>query len=365
MRKYEIGSFFEEGIERKRIDGESFESWMKKSLQVNNSYLFCSGREAIEAAVVDIQIKHSGIQKVCLLPEYTCDTVIIPFQKYDWKIYYYPVDENLELSRQGLEELLDHTGATVLFVHSYYGNDTIQNCRELIAQRRKEKQLIFVEDYTQSLALIERGNEADYYLSSLRKWFGIPDGGFLATKEQLNCEVCAEKKKFVQLKQDAAKEKRRYLQGNEETSKEHFLKINREAEQYLDENDQVCKMSSYSKNVLSDIDFNRVFLIRRKNSEYLYRALADCEKVSVLNREENCVPLYFPVWVRNRDGLQRYLQQNNIFAPALWPIPEQLARLEYVENEDVFQHLLAIPCDQRYGLKDMEYIADCIRRYGR
>ena len=58
------------------------------------------------------------------------------------------------------------------------------------------------------------------------------------------------------------------------------------------------------------------------------------------------------------------MKEHNIFAPVLWPFPEAIKQLDI--NEDIgyiYKHALALPCDQRYSLSDMEKIVECFRNY--
>ena len=66
-------------------------------------------------------------------------------------------------------------------------------------------------------------------------------------------------------------------------------------------------------------------------------------------------PLYFPIYVKDRPGIQKQLAQKHIYAPVLWPVNTREILIDET-IEYLFDHLLAIPCDQRYDEKDMEKI---------
>lgn len=66
------------------------------------------------------------------------------------------------------------------------------------------------------------------------------------------------------------------------------------------------------------------------------------------------------VLVENRDELLKYLIENDVYCNVHW-------RLEASSNNPeltyLSQHSITIPCDQRYGLEEMEYILDTIKRW--
>ena len=76
---------------------------------------------------------------------------------------------------------------------------------------RRKKGLIFIEDMTQSLGLLPKVRGADYYVGSLRKWFAIPDGGFLIGENLPHTAQLPEKTVFVEKKRMAQHLKAEYL----------------------------------------------------------------------------------------------------------------------------------------------------------
>ncbi len=362
--KNEIGSFYEiaEDIEKSEIFGKDGEkNWMQEMFGGMEMLLVCSGREAVEAALMDIAQCRKPCGRVCLLPQYTCDTTIIPFEKQGWELHFFPVNQDLRPDKESFEKLLQQIAPDVLLAHTYYGVDTLAKVRESI-QKQQEKGMIFVEDMTQSLALWKPGGIADYYVGSLRKWFPIPDGGFVAANHKLLVLPEEEKKLFVEQKRRAQSLKYQYLCG-QEVEKEEFLKCNQAAEQYLYENDKVSSVSEYTKNRLKSLDIQMNFQKRKENASFLLQALWKLTKVKPVLDLEDGSPLYVPVYANEREELQEFLTENHIFAPVLWPIPRQIKETLEGDMEFIFHHLLALPCDQRYGKKDMARMVQCLLKY--
>ena len=76
--------------------------------------------------------------------------------------------------------------------------------------------------------------------------------------------------------------------------------------------------------------------------------------------KEDEAPLYFPVYVKERDELQQFLGERGIYAPVLWPVGE-LNRDELRGDEAyIYEHMLALPIDQRYDVSQMEQIVQTL-----
>ena len=73
-------------------------------------------------------------------------------------------------------------------------------------------------------------------------------------------------------------------------------------------------------------------------------------------------PLYFTLYVEERSVLQRLLAQESIYAPVIWPV-ENEAVLINEEVRYIYDHILAIPCDQRYDESDMLRAVEIINNY--
>lgn len=370
--RQEIGSFYEIGecktgqMERAGVAaGDMLEPWLKKAVNGMELALLCSGREAIEAALIDIERREIVKRKVCLLPRYTCDTVIIPFKKHGWELHFFSVNQGLRPDKQQFKQLLQKFVPSVLLVHTYYGVDTFSEVRDCIREQ-KEKGIVYIEDMTQSLpalpALAADGL-ADYYVGSLRKWFAIPDGAFLASGHRLNVFLEGEKRTFLELKLGAQRLKGQYIQGEDGVRKEDFLKMNGAAEKFLYEDRKVCGVSDFTRDRMRRLNVIRNFEQRKENASFLYKVVQSLRRIKAVLNMKDRSPLYVPVYTEQRDGLQEYLKRKNIFAPVLWPVPEQVKGDMDDEVKFIFENLLALPCDQRYGRNDMEKIAQCLFEY--
>ena len=195
----EIGSIYEidpakvpyrTGTQEKPFSLKEIEKYGKR-----NAAFTISGRSAITLALQSLVRNRPGITRKCLLPAYMCDTVFFPFQWEGWEICFYHLNKNLEAEEEELRRLIGLERPGLLFIHAYYGVDTWKPMRSLLKEWKKEG-LCIMEDVTQSYYLEDIGAEADYVVGSLRKWYPIPDGGFVAAG-RVNIMGCQKSLQFL------------------------------------------------------------------------------------------------------------------------------------------------------------------------
>ena len=70
------------------------------------------------------------------------------------------------------------------------------------------------------------------------------------------------------------------------------------------------------------------------------------------------------IYVNDRSDLQRDLAERHIYAPVIWPVVYD----EVLINDTIkyiYDHILAIPIDQRYDEHDMGTIVEVIKEHYR
>ena len=79
--------------------------------------------------------------------------------------------------------------------------------------------------------------------------------------------------------------------------------------------------------------------------------------------DPDAAPLYFPVYMEEREKLQEYLCKQDIYVPVLWPVGKE--NEEYLSEDEkyIFSHIAAIPLDQRYGRNEMHRIVAAVNEY--
>ncbi len=371
----EIGSIYE--IDPKNVPagglGGAAGPFLKEVEKYNKKYCAYtqSGREAIAWALRSLEENEPAILKECLIPAYMCDTVFFPFEQEGWKLHFYHIGKNLEAAQEELCKQIEHIRPGLLFIHPYYGMDTWKPMRSLLKQWRSQG-LHIMEDVTQSYYLEEAGGEADYVIGSLRKWYPVPDGGFVASDIPLSFGTLQGGGEFTGSRLELLTEKWKYLYGGvaedeKQALKKTYLKKNAEMEEWLDRHSDINSISQISGEMLSREDEERCKLVRNENYKQLHQAFLDMKSVRPVfeSMEERAVPLYFPVYAKERKEFQEFLQKRDVYAPVLWPVGKE--NKEHLSGEEryIFEHLLALPMDQRYGNDAMEQIRNAIFDYER
>ncbi len=328
-----------------------------------------SGREAVALALKSIEKFHPEVAKRCLMPAYMCDSVFFPFQRAGWELSFYHIDRQMKADPEELQERILESAPGVLFIHNYYGQDTWKTLRPFL-KKLQNQGIMLMEDMTQAYYLREEEYCADYIVGSLRKWFYIPDGGFLTTNQNICQEEIAEKTDFASDRLELQIQKWNCLYGNEEIEKKEksrvdYLKKNRETEEWLDHFPGISALSDFASRILIEENEEKARQQRNQNYSVLSQGICGLSTITALWKESESVeaPLYFPIYADDRKELQSFLGSRGIYAPVLWPIGIENQDFLGEEERYIYEHLLALPLDQRYGVEQMEQILWSLKEY--
>ena len=366
----EIGSIFEVNPAVAKEGGETagFHLAQVDKYGKKNQCYTASGREAIELALISLEREKPELPKRCLMPAYMCDSVFLPFLHRGWELVFYSVDRELETAGEEIFRLALEHDPGLVFVHPYYGTDTCRGLRRQLSALKRSGVMI-MEDVTQAYYLQSAGQDADFVVGSLRKWYAVPDGGFVASDLPIAEEDLLDGEAYAEERLAPLVQKWEYLQAQELPEEERqkrkaaFYTKNRDLESALDRYEGVRRLSRLSARLLSQADEEAAKQRRAENYSYLYERTAGMKRLWPILMKEDEAPLYFPVYVKERDELQRFLGEHGIYAPVLWPLGE-LNRDELRGDEAyIYEHMLAIPIDQRYGVSQMEKIVRTLISY--
>lgn len=362
MRK-EIGSSFELSD---KIDLENID------VNINNEYfdlkgkdfvLLSSGRTAISLILKTILSTNYKGKKIAFVPSFTCDSVIEPFIDNNFKVETYCIDDNLDINFIKFKEKFIKVNPDLVLIHSYFGFNTSRNINKII-DFLKDKQVVVIEDVTQNLYSESTWVSSDYKIASLRKWLPLTNGAFAFSKnKKFDYKIASYNKKLDKVKLEASIEKYKYL-NNDKGDKEKYLKLFLEAEDILNNDKLIRSMSPISKYIQYTSDINELRNKRIENYNYLNNNIINIIEIKKLTplATKSEIPLYFAMLVEDRNGLQNYLRQNNVYAPIIWPFPK--IKIDICETtKRLYNNILCIPCDQRYDLEDMERILGLIKEF--
>jgi len=120
---------------------------------------------------------------------------------------------------------------------------------------------------------------------------------------------------------------------------------------------ELRQMSKLTQNLLKAVDYDRA----KKKREENYRILGELlPSESIFNQTVPEGPFAYPYFHADGMKLRRYVAEKKIFVPTYWKnIIEnsETKSLEYTWAANI----LPLPCDQRYSVEDMKYMASVVR----
>lgn len=261
------------------------------------------------------------------LPSFLCDSIYRLCEREDCSYELYEIADNFQ---PGLDkQLLDNEW---IYIVNYFGE--INNVKEL---KQKYNHIIF--DNVQ--AFFQRPLEGIDTIYSCRKFFGVPDGAYLASDMKMI------------LDEDFSMNRMNHIIGRfENTASEYYTAYAANEESFY--NLPLRKMSRLTHNILGAIDYEKIKSIRERNFRYLH------EKLGYLNRlmiHDPVGPFAYPLYLNDGMSIKKKLASDKIYIATLWPEAIRFGGIakEYSEN------ILPLPCDQRYEVKDMEILVNKIK----
>lgn len=269
------------------------------------------------------------------IPHYLCDSVSDMCIKNGYDFEYYRV--NAEFMPVFNKPLVDDE---CLYVVNYYGQLTDEKVLDL---KRQFGQIILDNTH----AFFQKPLEGIDTIYSCRKFFGVPDGAYLSTDVQIDEE----------LELDVSKERMAHILGRYEgTASEYYSHFRNNDASFKTES--LKYMSKLTHNILGAIDYERVRQIRNENYACLEAALGTQNKLNLIAPDG---AFAYPLYVENGIEVRRVLAQKRIYIPTLWPnvlddTSERSIEFDYTSN------ILPLPCDQRNGLEDMNYVGEELKK---
>lgn len=317
-------------------------------------------------ALYDIAVHHRGVNNTVLIPAYTCQSVITPFIEAGWTCHYYNIEKDLRIDVAYLKGLNEQVKPTMIVVHPFYGM-SLNDLESEALREIGETGVVIVMDLTHCIYAEPELDFVDYYVGSYRKWFPIPDGAFLKS-DRADSHIPAPQKEnveFVTREADAMYLRGRYFETGTLQFKAISIRLSKLADHFADNHIEPHRMSSFSSERMQRQNGQEIKLKRRENYVFLFNHVKqnhNCTFVCPDSAEVLNTPLYFPIFVEKRESLQKALAESHVYAPVLWPL-ETTDVLISQDIRYIYDHILAIPCDQRYGGEEMVRIVRVINEF--
>ena len=321
-----------------------------------------TGRSATRLVLQTIEERNPKCKKVALLPPFTCHTVFEPFMDFSYEIHTLPINPDLSIDADDILSCQKLYDAGIVLVHRYYGFDTLPVFNQAVLSLQK-KGVVVIEDCTQCLYSSFAISEADYVVASIRKWCGVPDGGFAICREGVfTHKPIHEDTKMVETKRIASELKYQFLfegKGDKPSFKAKY----REGEALLDNQDGYYAIGKLSASIQAELNVEQLKRKRRENYRILLDGIQNMSGLKVVfsTLPDDVVPLYFPLFIDDREVIQDLLADNDIYAPVVWPKEDNCPVTGEVADS-IYKKILCIPIDQRYAVEDMQRIVEVINK---
>ncbi|AEV30857.1 hypothetical protein SpiGrapes_3110 [Sphaerochaeta pleomorpha str. Grapes] len=314
---------------------------------------YMSGRCALYACLCEIRTLDT--KKIAYVPAYTCETVLASYEKAGYSLRFYDVDEYLLTP---LFKDTDLQGVSVLGLSAYYGFSSYSRS---ILQKCRQMGITILQDITHSpFSLDGYCPEADFYAGSIRKWMGIACGG-VAIKREGKFEIPIDPPDQDHLKgrYEAMAFRAKALLTKDSCYDQKAYEVFWKTEMQLRQSFAKQGSDERSAEILNHFNAEGLVAIRRRNYQTVLDTLKEskqCRAVFPVLGENSC-PSHFCFYSEDRERAQRQLEEMGIKSTVYWPLPPQLKNLEaFPHSLYIYDHIVSVQIDQRYGVTDMEYL---------
>ena len=321
-----------------------------------------SGRCANYLALKDNAL--SDTKKVAYVPLYTCETVIAPFVKAGYSLIFYDF-------KKDMTPVFDHSvldKISIISICGYYGfsrydRDFVDEC--------VSRGIKVIEDTTHSI-FSKDGiyPKCDYVVGSLRKWLGVAAGGFaIKTKGKFNLSSAPIHSEHIKMRSDGLKELT--LLAKEAPSPE-VDEEKKKASELLWDSEMLlrrifdCQESDEeSVNIIKHFDYENLRKRRRENYSCLLENCPRSDKFSIVfdSLDSETVPSHFTLYVEDRASFKEFMEERGVHATTYWPVGPEVKLEGHDDAAFIYNHVISLPCDQRYNREDMLYICEVLSQY--
>ncbi|MFH1196290.1 MAG: hypothetical protein V1720_11285 [bacterium] len=260
-----------------------------KTVYHDNAIQVNSGRNALEY----IFLSNNTYKKV-YIPFYSCDAILQPIKRMNLEYSFYSLNRDFTPKIKKLHK------KDVLIYINYFGilNKKTEGVIEKFGN--------VIIDNTQAFFTKPFENLLTFY--SPRKFFGLPDGGF----------VYANKKISIDLERDNSFDRFDHLLKRCEDGPEAGFNGFQQNENKI-ENMPLRKMSTITERLLRNINFKTVLKKRNDNFLFLHKHLRFLNEFSsIIENEKINGPMVYPFLRKDNNKMKEYLIKNRIYVATYW-----------------------------------------------
>ena len=312
-----------------------------------DTYYYASGRTALYQILCSIAPLHT----IVWMPDWLCYTMVEAAEKAGYEVVFYELDGNFKATLEALDRSGFRNGDVMLMVN-YFGLQDLTSTAKAVKEAYPEA--IVIEDDVQAYwSFAEKENPyADYRFTSMRKAFAIPDGGLVKTTRPMPEATCSNT--FAPLKVKAGVMKRH--RGEAGIKDEDYLALFKKGDELIGDNYE-SRMSNDSQRLFAGTDFEQAKCQRQANARVIIEGLSRLGIEPLIEVPADCVPLFIPICLENRDNVRRRMFQHEVFCPMHWPVEG----LSVKTGKEMAGHELSLIVDQRYSHDDMDILLDLLK----
>ena len=307
--------------------------------------LWGSGRDAIRA-LFDWGREEHGWRSL-LVPSYFCQEVVgsiarsVPVRSYPWGPLTGPY-------------IVSSRVRDVVLVPALFG------ARPSVSV---DGPAMTIEDHSHDLlAPWVKESRADYAIASLRKTLPLPDGGVIWSPKDRSVPseepLTGQHASSALLRLSAMILKRDYLLG-EMVAKPAFRDMSVAGERTI-ASGPPSGISAFSRERLHTVPAQEWRARRARNLEVLRARLRSVDAFEILDIPFALMLLFSHA--EERDRVRKRLIDMDVYPSVLWSLDDPAVEGIPDEHIDLSHRILAIACDQRYSVTDMERVASVVER---
>lgn len=270
------------------------------------------------------------------LPHYTCQAIIDVVKDVGLDYSFYEVNAHFEpatLPEIGLSE--------VFFYTNYWGLKKSCACK---VAKIYDNAII---DNAQAFYSSHCENAISIY--SCRKFFGVPDGGYIYD------EAIDATRYPRDVSYDCADHLLKRVDSGPEKGYESY-----QANEQRVAQKPIARMSRLTRKIMRSIRYSKVAERRRSNFMYIDEQLQ--HKNELTNLSTAAVPLAYPLATEKGEKIRSELISRRVYVPQYWP--SVLDRCEPSSTAHwLARHVIPLPIDQRYSTQDMDRVLRIVNEY--
>ena len=275
--------------------------------------------------------------KKIYIPFYTCEAILQPITDLKIDYEFYSIDRELN-------PIFNKNIATdeAFLYTNYYGIK-----QKTVIELSKKINNLIIDNAQAFFSPPIKGIDTFY---SARKFFGVPDGGYLYTNAKIDYNITEYEEVLGRIKHLII----RHEKGPQEGYIEYALS------EEMHNNSPIRHMSKISDGILQSLDYPKIKQNRYNNYIFLQNELSLSNNLHI-DVSKSASPLAYP-YLTNKKGLRGYLIRNEIFVPKYWNNVYEWTHNQGLEAQ-LTSFLIPLPIDQRYSTKDMKRIVKIIKNY--